>query len=237
MRFPLDTLAISLLALICLVLFGKAFLADHPEHDPWAPLLLTDPPGWATAAKLAKLRADPALCRAFLGRSAISATPLPPTGSGQCRRDDRQILSSAASADVLLAPRGPQATCAVDAGLALWLRQGVQPAARTIFNSRVVRIEHFGTSSCRRIGNGEGWSEHATGNAIDISAFVLADGRRIAVRTGWTGSGDAAAFLHTIRDTACRSYATVLSPDYNAAHADHLHLDQARRSGGRTVCR
>lgn len=237
MRFPLDTLAISLLALICLALFGKAFLADHPEHDPWAPLSLDHPPGWATATKLATLRADPAVCRSFLARSAIGATPLPTTGSGQCRRDDRQVLSSPASANVLLAPRGPQATCAVDAGLALWLRQGVQPAAQTLFGSPVARIEHFGTSSCRRIGNGGQWSEHATGNAIDISAFVLADGRRIVVRTGWTGPEDAAAFLRTVRDSACRSYATVLSPDYNAAHADHLHLDQANRSGGWTVCR
>ena len=51
--------------------------------------------------------------------------------------------------------------------------------------SEVVRIEHLGTVNCRRIGGGDkgNWSEHATGNAIDISAFVLADGRRITVQT------------------------------------------------------
>ena len=30
-----------------------------------------------------------------------------------------------------------------------------------------------------------------------------------------------------VRDKACRSFGSVLSPDYNAAHADHLHLDMA----------
>ncbi len=232
MRFPLDTLAITALAIICLALFGRAWLADHPEHDPWAPLSLADPPGWATATKFAKLRGDRQICAAFLDRSDIPTTPLPATGSGQCRREDRQVLSNR-----LLAPRAPQATCAVDAGLVWWLEHGVQPAAQTIFRSRVVGIEHFGTASCRRIAGGQNWSEHATGNAIDISAFVLADGRRIVVRNGWNGPGNDAAFLRAVRDSACRSYATVLSPDYNAAHADHLHLDQAKRSSGWTVCR
>ena len=38
-----------------------------------------------------------------------------------------------------------------------------------------------------------------------------------------------AAFLREVRDGACDLFATVLSPDYNAAHADHFHLDQAAR--------
>jgi hypothetical protein len=41
-----------------------------------------------------------------------------------------------------------------------------------------------------------------------------------------------------VRDGACRLFATTLSPDYNAAHADHLHLDQANRgAGGWRACR
>ena len=38
-----------------------------------------------------------------------------------------------------------------------------------------------------------------------------------------------AAFLRDIRDGACGMFTTVLSPDYNAAHRDHFHLDQANR--------
>src|SRR5690606_11398742 len=117
-------------------------------------------------------------------------------------------------------------------GLALWLRHGVQPAAESLLGSPVVRIEHLGTYACRRIGGGETgrWSEHATGNAIDIAAFVLEDGRRISVSSDWNGEGRRSDFLNAARRSACDAFGTVLSPDYNAAHADHLHLDQARRT-------
>lgn len=233
MPFALDRLSIGLLIAACVALAGRGWLHDHPGHNPWAPLNLADPPGWATGLKLAALREDRGECRAFLHRAGIEAEPLSPTGAGACRRDDRQILVASAQAAVTLAPRGAEATCAVDAGLAWWLHHGVQGAAEAILGSRVVGLEHFGTVSCRRVGGGdEGrWSEHAPGNAIDISAFVLADGRRISVLADWEGPGDAAAFLHVVRDRACRSFATVLSPDYNAAHADHFHLDQARGWG------
>jgi hypothetical protein len=126
----------------------------------------------------------------------------------------------------------------VAAAFELWLRQGVQPAARELLGSPVARLEHFGTYSCRRLyGRGEGpWSEHATGNAIDIGGFVLEDGRRLTLLGDWQGDDQEAAFLRRVRDEACSVFGTVLSPDYNAAHADHLHLDQeARGFGG--VCR
>jgi hypothetical protein len=131
------------------------------------------------------------------------------------------------------------ASCAVNAGLALWLRHGVQPAAEEMLGSRVVAIEHFGTASCRRIGGSDSgrWSEHATGNAIDIGEFVLADGRRVSVLGHWPENDDRGAFLREVRDNGCDVFATVLSPDYNAAHADHFHLDQAGRRRGWSFCR
>ena len=51
----------------------------------------------------------------------------------------------------------------------------------------------------------------------------------------WGGEGaegDEAAFLRRVRDGACGIFGTVLSPDYNEAHRDHLHLDQAARGWG-----
>ena len=86
-------------------------------------------------------------------------------------------------------------------------------------------------------GREEGaWSEHATGNAVDIAAFVLADGTRVSVLSDWNGKApDRVLFLRRVRDGACRAFSTVLSPEYNAAHRDHLHFDMAGRWGG--VCR
>ena len=231
---------LALLALLVLAGFvgARDWLREHPQHDPWAPLDLNDPPGWATARKLAALRADPLECRATLSRSGIAFTALAPAGEGECRRADRVTLAPDAARGVSFRPGSPDATGVVDAGLVLWLRYGVQPAAARLLGSRVVAVEHYGTHACRRIsGRAKGaWSEHATGNAIDIAGFVLADGRRVNIRRDW-GSGAAAdGFLHAARDAACGAFGTVLSPDYNAAHADHFHLDQAGGRIGWGVC-
>lgn len=231
-RFRLDRLALGLLLLFAGLVAGRAWLAEHPEHDPWAPLDLNDPPGWATQRKLAALRSDSAECRAVLERSEVAFDTLPPVGEGGCRREDRTVL-----VDAPLAPAPPAATCAVGAAFELWLRD-VQAAAEANLKARVAKIEHLGTYSCRRLyGRDSGpWSEHATGNAIDIAGFVLEDGRRISIAGDWHGTAPEAVFLHQVRDRACPVFGTVLSPDYNSAHADHLHFDQeARGFGG--VCR
>lgn len=230
---------VVLLVLAGLVAGGSRWLAKHPEHDPWAPLRIDHPTGWATRMKLAKLRDDPAECRAFLVRSEIAFTALPPVGEGACRRADRTLAVVDRASGLDLRPRDVATTCAVNAGLALWLRHGVQPAAEAVLHSRVVAIEHLGTANCRRIGGGESgtWSEHASGNAIDLATFVLANGRRVSVLRDWPKATDEAAFLHVVRNRACEVFGTVLSPDYNAAHRDHLHLDQAGSRRGWSFCR
>lgn len=237
MRSDPDRWVLALLCVAALCLAGRDWLRAHPQYDPSAPLRLDDPPGWATARKLVALRDDPAACRAFLTRAGIGYTALPPTGRGACRREDRLVMTPDRATGLVLRPAGAQATCAVAAGLALWLARGVRPAARTLLHGRVVALTHYGTVSCRRIAGGPMWSEHATGNAIDISGFVLADGRTVTVARDWRDPGPRGRFLHAARDAACGSFGTVLSPDYNAAHADHLHLDQAGGWRGWSFCR
>lgn len=129
-------------------------------------------------------------------------------------------------------------TKAMQCGLAqtftAWVRNGVQPAVREMLGTELVRVESFGTYSCRGIIGGGAQtagriSEHATANAIDISAFVLADGRRITIERDWRSADmQVRAFLDVIHRSACRRFGTVLSPDYNAAHYNHLHLDMGR---------
>lgn len=225
-------LAIAALVPFALAITGWQWLLRHPEHNPWAPLNLNDPPGWATLTKLARLKDDTAECRAVLERSNIAFTALEPTGEGPCARPDRTRLGN-----YPLAPDTPPVTCPLAAALEIWRRDSVAPAARRIMGSEIARIEHLGAYSCRRMyGGSEGpWSEHATANAIDIAAFVLEDGRRISVLKDWNGDGPKARFLRSVREGACASFATVLSPDYNAAHKDYFHLDQDDRWAG--VCR
>ncbi|MEO7170903.1 MAG: extensin family protein, partial [Sphingomonas sp.] len=113
------------------------------------------------------------------------------------------------------------------------------PAAREILGGELVKVETFGTYACRGIVGGGAasagrLSQHGLANAVDISAFVLRDGRRITIQRDWRASdAPAREFLQVVRRSACRRFTTVLSPDYNAAHHDHLHLDM----GGRSFCR
>jgi hypothetical protein len=124
--------------------------------------------------------------------------------------------------------------CNMATALTAWVKGAVQLAARDVFDQPLARIETMGAYSCRNIigGRGSGRSEHASANAVDVSAFILADGRRIAVRGGWHGDAQEQRFLRLIRKAACQHFQTVLSPDYNAAHFDHLHFDLARNAAG-----
>ena len=68
-------------------------------------------------------------------------------------------------------------------------------------------------------------SEHATANAFDISGFRLTSGRLIGILARFNSGGAEGKFLHEARDGFCDYFNLTLSPDYNADHADHFHVD------------
>ena len=178
-------------------------------------------------------------CRALLTKTGVDFTAMPAHGSGQCAYADGVRLDRESNA-VSLSPAAVTTSCPVAAALKAWEWHVVQPAAVRILGQQVKTITHFGSYNCRRMyGRDSGpFSEHATADAIDISGFVLADGSSISVLKDWRGSGGKARFLHEVRDGGCRLFSTVLSPDYNAAHRDHLHMDQAERGAlGWRACR
>jgi len=221
---------LAVAALAGLLLYGYA--RNHPEDMPWTALDLTQPVGAFTGRKLTALRDDPDQCRALIEQAGVTVTALPPrSGEGQCGYVDGVRLASEGPLTIDYQPAGLGTSCPVAAAMALWEWHVVQPAAIAHFGRQVASIDHFGSYSCRRMyGRSEGsWSEHSTANAIDIAGFRLEGGRRISVINGWNGDADEAAFLREVRDGACRLYATVLSPDYNAAHRDHFHFDHAQR--------
>jgi hypothetical protein len=134
----------------------------------------------------------------------------------------------------------PPATlaCPLVATLDNWIAGAVQPAAQRWFGQAVVEIKQISAYSCRSMNGQRGMpiSEHAFGNALDIAAFTLADGRRVSVRDGWRGAPEERGFLHEVHAAACQRFATVLAPGSNAFHYDHIHVDLARRASGRVVC-
>lgn len=218
-----------------------ASLRGRPQDLPWAPLDLGQPIGMFTGRKLTALTEDFPQCRALLDRAGVRYTVLPPRkGEGQCGYADGVRLADTGARRIVLTPAGLGVACPVAAALSMWEWDVVQPAAQRYFGARVASVDHFGSYSCRRIyGRDAGnWSEHSTADAVDIAGFRLSDGTRITTARDWQGDGAKAAFLREVRDGACTLFATTLSPDYNAAHADHLHLDQANRGAtGWRACR
>ncbi len=167
-------------------------------------------------------------CHARLASVAVAFTPLPDRnfGNGCSAYGAVKLLDIGVPATNLGAM-----TCSLAANFAAWARYGAEPAARAILGAEIVRIETFGTYNCRPIAGSAKLSEHAHSNAVDVSAFVLDDGRRITVEQGWNGDSRTRQFLTVVRASACKRFNTVLSPDYNAAHRDHLHFDMGGRGG------
>ncbi len=164
-------------------------------------------------------------CYADLRRERVGFRPLPDRvfGSGCTALGSVQLLEIGTSVSNLGAM-----TCPVAQQFARWTREAVQPAARQWLGSSIVKIESMGTYGCRPLNGqaGQKLSEHGRANAVDIGAFVLADGRRVTVLDGWSGGdADARNFLRAVHQAGCRRFQVGLGPDANGYHRNHMHFD------------
>ena len=169
-------------------------------------------------------------CFADLARADVRFSPLPDRDyGGGC-----QVIGALQLLDIGVPVTNIKAMrCGLARSFTGWVKHAVAPAARQMLGSDLVRIESMGSYACRAVvgapGAGGRLSGHASANAIDVSGFVLKDGRRITLQQGWNGGdADTREFLRVIRASACKRFGTVLSPDYNAAHYNHLHLEDDR---------
>ncbi len=199
------------------------------DLDGYLPLDLRKPPGAFTGWRIRIAASEPEVCYATLVRSDIPAEQSP-----------RRLVRDGCGYDdaVALSGEGLTATPPMRCGLALayaaWERHVVAPAADRLLGSPVVAIRTLGAFSCRDIAGSAGRrSQHATANAVDVVGFDLKDGRSVSVAGDWTGDDAKGRFLRDVRDGACGLFSAVLSPDRDAAHRDHLHLDL----GPFSVCR
>lgn len=177
-------------------------------------------------------------CLRQLGAVGAQFTPLPDRyiAPGCSNLGTVQLQSFPSDNSSLVATNLGPVTCGVSRAFAGWARFGIDRAAMQLLGSPVRSIETMGSYSCRNVAGTTRKSAHATGDAIDIGAIVLANGRRISVKQDWNGSDPRAReFLRTIRQSACKRFGTVLSPDYNAAHHDHLHIEGV--GDGSAYCR
>jgi hypothetical protein len=212
-------------ALVMGVWRGWVPLAD--EWNPWAPLDVRASPNLLTRFKLGRLQENPALCDQVLKTSGLRVSHQvdSPADAACPLRNTLRVQG----ADVGLSSSF-LASCPLAVAFALFERHSLQPAAQAVFGQAVTRVDHLGSFACRNIYNRANGrlSQHASANALDIAGFRLADGRSISVLKDWSGAGEGARFLRQVRDGACDDFNVVLSPDYNAAHHNHFHLDMGR---------
>ena len=217
-------------AAVLLAAIAGALGAIYFDH--LFPFDLDREPGFTTKFHLSRLKDDPARCMAALDRADVSYVRVPPLereeGCGYA--DAVRLQSSSVSYG-----GGVSLRCPAMLALLLWERHVLLPAAQTHFEQRPVSVRHLGTYACRPIAgrSGRRLSQHAFANAIDIAAVTLDGGRTVSVLRDWDDGGEKGAFLRDLRAGACRVFSAVLSPDYNAAHANHFHFDLGRWS----VCR
>jgi len=233
MRRAIVLLLLSAALLLPANLDPRSAAWSWPERwNPWAPLRIGEVPNLLTRYKLSRLSDSPELCGAALAGSGFRYESLSPrSGTGACPLDNAVRIR--ASSLELATPL--TLSCPAAVSLALWERHVLQPAARRHFGAPAARLEHLGSYACRTIGGRRGapLSQHASADALDVAGVVLRDGRRIRVVHDWSAGSEAGAFLREVRGGACNWFDAVLSPDFDAAHVDHLHLDRGRHR----VCR
>ena len=218
-----------------------------PQDLPWKPLDLNNPVGQATVAKLADFQVSfAAPPEEVKGATDACIQTLRDAGVEVRRAEDKDdgefckvqgAVTITGGAVTPLKPGGLTMQCPLAVRYVIWDRQVLQPAAEAIYGSRAVAVNNFGSYSCRRIYGStdvqDRPSEHARANALDVASVTLADGRTVSVLNDWDGQGsngtEGSGFLRRLRDGACRVFSTVLTPDYNDAHKDHIHLDGAPR--------
>lgn len=136
----------------------------------------------------------------------------------------------------------PSGTMRCETALALsrWTKEMMVPAAALALpEKKVTAIANASTYICRNRNSAETGkiSEHAKGNAVDISTISFDKGEPLVMKPRGEDGTPEGAFQRTITAAACLFFRTVLSPGSDATHQDHLHLDVLERKGRYLYCR
>ena len=86
------------------------------------------------------------------------------------------------------------------------------------------QVTHMGSYNCRTIRGSNIMSQHSFGAAVDIASINGA-----SLKSDWQDEGEKGEYLRNSAKAACEYFSNVLTPDYNAAHHDHFHLDHGLR--------
>ncbi|MCA9682109.1 MAG: extensin family protein [Myxococcales bacterium] len=112
------------------------------------------------------------------------------------------------------------------------LAQALDQFGYLLQSKGAVEVAHIGTYNCRVISGTETLSEHAFGRAIDLGGFTLEGGEYFTVLDDWEdGVADPVTFAgQWLKDLTDKRFEQmifniILTPEYNAAHDNHFHVD------------
>ena len=181
----------------------------------------------AESTASAPARTYQSACPALI-QGLVEGRTLPPITAGQCGSASPLEITAVLSRGRMVPLSQPVTTnCNMASALPAWLAS-VDGYAASMLDSELAQINTGPGYVCRnRYSAKDGFlSEHGRANALDVSGFTLADGRVIDVAADWLPARDPEGRLLCLaHDAACASFTTVLGPEANADHEDHLHLD------------
>lgn len=193
--------------------------------------MLPDPRSNAKQALV--MPTEESACRARLKALGAEFEDLPAQSSAKGCALPFPIKLERLSATIDIAPDAI-VNCATAEASALFAVKVIAPAAKAEFNEDLASVSQASGYVCRPRNGTKKLSEHAFGNALDISSFVLSKGTRINVEAA--APAKELEFLAMLRKAACGPFKTVLGPGSDADHALHFHFDLAPRRNGGTFC-
>jgi hypothetical protein len=200
-------------------LFGIAVLASPAQSPQWDHAAAVDGPACIAALKKS-------------GAKFVAHAPQKKPNKQGCGMPNGVTVTKGPTGIVWSPPL--EIDCSLAAELPK-IEAILQEEAKAKLGSELVRIETLGAYACRT-SNGpltkayagkSTLSEHAFGLAVDLRTFVPKKGARVTVAKDWGADTSRAAFLEALRSRLKKetSITHVITPDYNAAHHDHLHVD------------
>ncbi|MEZ5722855.1 MAG: extensin family protein [Paracoccaceae bacterium] len=128
---------------------------------------------------------------------------------------------------------GPTIDCTTAIALNDWVRHRVMQAVGRTPAAGSPRPEQRIALFCRSRNNVRGakLSRTSFGHAIDVSGVTLKDGTTLTVLDHWR-SGKYGSVIKAMHSSACGTFGTVLGPNADRHHQNHLHLDTARYRSG-----
>ena len=182
----------------------------------------------------ASITSEPTLCDRRLAQMAAFELMPRLIGPGACGGRDLVRLEAVVLADKTRVAIHPAAlvNCQMAESLASWVRDAVVPPLAKM-GAALRAIENYDSYECRTRNRRPGakLSEHAHGDALDVRAFALADGRRLELTDPKVDKPLRVAW----RDAACHRFTTVLGPG-DPYHSGHIHLDVIARHNGYRIC-